>query len=293
MKKVVLYIMLAATCFATMEVALKIAGNNLDALQLTSLRFLIGGLVLLLPALAEMRRNAIHFTGRDYLWMLLLGTIGVAVSMLCFQLGVQRCNAATAAPLFCTNPLYTMVIAHLFTSEKMTRRKWLAFAICFMAVLFMIRPWDVQPGNTVPGMVLLIFSAVAFSAYTVMGKRTIRRFGAVPQTSISFLFGSLVLLTVTVITGHPVFAGVAENWQIVVYTGLVVTGLGYLMYFLALKASDATTVSITFFIKPVLAPIFAILILHETVYWNTVVGIFLLITASVITLLDTLRNRAQ
>ena len=162
-----------------------------------------------------------------------------------------------------------------------------------MAVLFMIRPWDVQPGNTVPGMVLLIFSAVAFSAYTVMGKRTIRRFGAVPQTSISFLFGSLVLLTVTVITGHPVFAGVAENWQIVVYTGLVVTGLGYLMYFLALKASDATTVSITFFIKPVLAPIFAILILHETVYWNTVVGIFLLITASVITLLDTLRNRAQ
>ena len=293
MKKVVLYVILAATCFATMEIALKIAGSNLDALQLTSLRFLIGGLVLLLPALAEMRRNAIRFTGRDYLWMLLLGTVGVAVSMLCFQLGVQRCNAATAAPLFCTNPLYTMVIAHLFTSEKMTRRKWLAFAISIVAVIFMIRPWDVQPGNTVLGMVLLIFAAVSFSAYTVMGKRTIRQFGAVPQTSVSFILGSLVLLTITVLTGHPVFAGVAANWQVVVYTGLVVTGLGYLAYFLALKASDATTASITFFIKPAIAPVFAILILHETVYWNTVVGIVLLIAASVITLLDTLRGRAQ
>ena len=48
--------------------------------------------------------------------------------------------------------------------------------------------------------------------------------------------------------------------------------------------SDATTGSMTFFIKPVIAPILAMLILHETILWNTVVGIILLIIASTLTL---------
>lgn len=62
--------------------------------------------------------------------------------------------------------------------------------------------------------------------------------------------------------------------------------MGYIIYFLAIRESDASTGSITFFIKPAIAPVFAILLLHESVYWNTVVGIVLLIVASVITITD-------
>ena len=38
---------MTAFLFGTMEIALKIGGNTFDPLQLTGLRFLIGGLVLL------------------------------------------------------------------------------------------------------------------------------------------------------------------------------------------------------------------------------------------------------
>lgn len=287
MKKVVTYIILAAFLFGTMEIALKIAGSTFDSIQLTFLRFLIGGLVLAPFGVAEIRKDNIKITKGDWLWLLLVGIMGIAISMLAFQIGVQHCNASTAAALICLNPLFTMVIAHFFTSEKMDKAKGLAFFIGIVAAVFMIRPWDVQPGNTVFGMGTMLLASVTFAAYTVMGKKTIGRIGTFAQTSISFILGSLVLLLVLIPMGRPVFAHITEQPLVLLYCGIVVTGLGYLFYFLAIRYSDATTGSIAFFIKPAIAPVLAVAILGEHVYWNTIVGIVLLITASVITLRDT------
>lgn len=291
MKKVVFCIIMAASIFATMEVALKIGGSGLDSFQLTAVRFLIGGLVLAPPAYLESRHSGYRLKLKDTAWMAVLGIIGIAVSMVAFQMGVLRCNASTSAPLFCTNPLFAMVIAHIFTTEKMDRLKWISFALGIIAAVFMIRPWDVQEGNTVSGMIIMLFAAVTFAAYTVMGKRSIARIGTYTQTSVSFIVGSLILLIVTGVLGHPIISGLAENLAVVLYCGIVVTGIGYLFYFLAIRYSDASTGSITFFIKPAIAPVFAVIILHETVYWNTVVGIILLIAASVITITDTVLKR--
>lgn len=293
MKKVITCIIMAAAIFATMEVALKIGGNGLDSFQLTAVRFLIGGLVLVPPAVLESRRSGYMLNAKDIGWMALLGVVGIALSMVAFQMGVLRCNASTAAPLFCTNPLFAMVIAHLFTSEKMDTRKWIAFALGIIAAIFMISPWSVQEGNTVSGMAIMIFAAVTFAAYSVMGKRSIGRIGTYTQTSVSFIVGSLILLAITAATGRPVTEGLAENIVVVLYCGIVVTGIGYLFYFLAIRYSDASTGSITFFIKPAIAPVFAVLILHETVRWNTIVGIILLVTASVITITDTVLKRKE
>lgn len=293
MKKVIACIIMAAAIFATMEVALKIGGSGLDSFQLTAVRFLIGGLVLVPPAILESRRSGYRLNAKDIAWMALLGVVGIALSMVAFQMGVLRCNASTAAPLFCTNPLFAMVIAHLFTTEKMDTRKWIAFALGIIAAVFMISPWSVQEGNTVSGMAIMLFAAVTFAAYSVMGKRSIGRIGTYTQTSVSFIVGSLILLVVTAATGRPVTEGLAENIWVVLYCGIVVTGIGYLFYFLAIRYSDASTGSITFFIKPAIAPVFAVIILLETVRWNTVAGIILLVTASVITITDTVLKRKE
>ena len=98
MKKVVTYIILTAFLFGTMEIALKIAGSTFDSIQLTFLRFLIGGLVLAPFGVAEIRKDNIKITKGDWLWLLLVGIMGIAISMAWhFQIGVQHCNASTAA----------------------------------------------------------------------------------------------------------------------------------------------------------------------------------------------------
>ena len=278
---VIICVLLTAFCFSTMEVALKLGGGGLDSLQLTFLRFLIGGLILLPFGIKE---NAEKPEPGDLAWVSLVGIMGIPISMLCFQLGVERCNAATAATIMSLNPLITMLFAHFFLGDKLTRNKKIAFCLGVLAGIFLMRPWDVQEGNTPLGMILMVAAASTFSLYGIMGKRTIARVGTFRQISLSFLIGSFVLLIIMLFMGRPVVANVAENLPLVLYVGIFVTGVGYLCLNTAIKISDATTGSIAFFIKPVMAPIFAVLILQESILWNTVVGIIFLIGASALTL---------
>ena len=280
MKKVYLYIFLAAFFYGTMETALKLAGNELDPLQLTFLRFFIAGIVFLPIAIRELRQNRIKLTRNDYLYLWLLGIMNVPFFTVAFQLGIMWSNASTAAVIFSVNPVFTMIFAHFMAGELFTKQKAKVIAVGMVGLFLMMRPWDIQGGNTIQGMLLSLTAAVFFGLYTVMGKKITAKIGIMPQTSFSFIFGSLTLLVVMFFIGSPVIAGVKENIWIVIYTSFAVTCLGYLFYFLAIKNSDAVTGSITFFLKIVIAPIIAVIVLDEHLMWNTYIGIAFMLLAS-------------
>lgn len=285
MKKVVVYIFISATLFSTMEVVLKIAGNHLDAFQLTFIRFLIGGLFLLPFALLEIKKYQTVITKKDLLHMLAMGVVCICVSMVFFQLGVENSKASTAAVIFCINPMFTMLFAHFITEEKLNRVKVIALGFGLLGIVFMINPLNIEPGNTFLGISFTIIAAVTFGLYSAMGRTSIRRLRGITQTSFGFLFGSIVMVPVLLIMDRPIVAGIsADNIWMILYIGIMVTGLGYLFYFLAMGASDAATASIVFFVKPALAPIFAVITLHEVIGINGYIGILFIFIGSYINL---------
>lgn len=83
--KSVLFIIITAVCFGTMEIALKFGAEDFTALQMTFLRFFIGGLFLLPFALHDIRKRKIRITKGDMLYLAALGLIGVCLSMTCFR----------------------------------------------------------------------------------------------------------------------------------------------------------------------------------------------------------------
>ena len=283
--KVYIGVIMAAFLFGTMEIALKIAGSSIDSFQLTAVRFFIGGLLLLPFAIKEMRDNDIRLDIKQFLYLGLVGIICIPVSMLIFQIGVLKSNAATASVLISMNTLFTLIFARIIDNEKISRNKIIAIFVGIIGALFMIKPWDMQEGNTVLGVVLVLIGAAAFGLYTVMGKKATDQVGIFVQTSFSFIEGSIVLTVINLIIGKPIIAGInMDNILPVLYVSVFVTGLGYLFYFIAIKYSNAVTGSVTFFIKPAIAPILAVLILHESIYWNSIVGIILVLIASFVNL---------
>ena len=162
MKKLVLFILLSAGLFSTMEVTLKIAGNQLDAFQLTFVRFIIGGFFLLPFALTEIKKYKIKFNIRDFGHMFLMGVVCICISMIFFQLGVENSNASTAAVIFCINPMFTMIFVHLLTDEKLNKNKIIALLIGLIGIAFMINPLNMDKGNTFVGVSFTIISALTF-----------------------------------------------------------------------------------------------------------------------------------
>jgi len=178
-----------------------------------------------------------------------------------------------------------MIFAHFITEEKLNRTKMIALTFGLLGIVFMVNPMNLEPGNTVLGVIYTILSAIFFGLYSAMGRTSIRRLRGITQTSLSFLLGSMVMVPILLIMDRPIIAGVsAENIWMVLYTGIMITGLGYLFYFLAMEISDAATASIVFFVKPALAPIIAVIALHEVVGVNGFIGILFIFIGSYINL---------
>ena len=213
--------------------------------------------------------------------------------MVLFQMSIMSSNASTVSVLICTSPFFVMLFAHLYTDEKLNREKLTVLAIALIGIVFMLRPWDVQEGNSMFGMVLMLLAAFFFGAYTVAGKTLVSRMGLMAQTSFSFLIGSLILLVIILFMGRPVLAGVPDNLPIILYVGIMVTGLGYFCYFKSIAMSDAATGSFAFFLKPAIAPVLARIILGETILWNTVAGIVLILIASLLNIMGQKKRSAQ
>jgi drug/metabolite transporter (DMT)-like permease len=294
-KTTLLFILLAALIFSTMEVALKLAGSTLDAFQITFLRFLIGGLFLLPFAVRERRGmaagGAAPIAPKIWLYMILLGAVNVPFSMVFFQLGVVHSNASTAAVIFCCNPVFTMIFSHLLTKDdKMNVRKGVCLLFGMIGIVLMIRPWQIQPGNTLEGTIFSVIAAFAFALYSVLGTKTLAKTGVFTQTAAAFLFGSLILLPILLLLGKPVVLGIADNLPLLLYVSVVVTGAGYLIYFLIIRRSGAVSASVVFFLKPVLAPIIAVIILREQITWNILAGIAFILIASWLLLYHKPRN---
>ena len=297
MKKILFYVILSATLFSSMEVALKVAGSDFDAFQLTFLRFAMGGLFLLPFALFKIRsRNAKTptITKKDYFYLLVLGVICIPIAMVFFQLGIIYSNALTAAVVFSVNPVFTVAFAHFITDEKLTKMKSISLSIGLLGIFFMIAPWNMAPGNSILGSAYSILAAALFGLYSALSRRSIHKIGGLTQTAISFILGSTVMIPLLLILDKPIFARISsDNILLLLYVGIMVTGVGYLVYFLAMEKGDAITASFVFFIKPGLAPIFAIIFLHESLRINDLIGILLVFLASYIILRENKKKASK
>lgn len=282
-KKEIIYIIITALLFSTMEVALKIAGSGLDSFQLTFIRFLLGGLFLLPFAFREMKQRSVRLGKGDILYLLALGIICICISMLFFQLAIMRANANLIAILISSNPIFTMIFAHFIVDDKFTRKKAIVLVVSMIGVAIVANPFHLGEGNTIIGILLGIIASVTFGLYSAMGKLRIEKIGDIAQTSLSFLLGSAVMLVIMLLMHKPVIAGIGtDNLILILYLGIAVTGIGYYLYFEAIHMCGPSNASIVFFLKPVFAPVVALIFLQEAITWNIVVGILFILAGSYI-----------
>lgn len=306
MKKGYLYIILATFFFSTMEIALKISAGDYNAIQLTLLRFLIGALILLPLSLREIKQKKLVFKPGDLAFFLLTGFICVIVSMILFQMGIIYSEASVAAVLFSCNSVFVVLFAYLLLTEKIYRHTIISIIVSVAGMLVIINPAHLSGSGV--GIALSLGAAVTFALYNVVGRTRSERYGGITLTCFSFFFGCAEMLLLVVFSHIPAVSGwfnekglsVFANIPLLsgitlsslpglIYVGIFVTGLGYTFYFLAMEQTSAATAALVFYIKPVLAPIFALIILNEPITPQMIGGIVLIIVGSVISFVPGIR----
>ena len=291
------YVVLCALIFSFVEVALKHTAGMFHPMQITVLRFLLGGAVLLPFALRVMRARGAAFTHGDAVFFALLGFLFVCVAMSFYQLAIVYAPASVVAVLFSCNPIFITVLAGLMLREPIRKNHVLALWLEAVAVLLIVDPFRARLDAR--GVAFALSSAALFALYSVLGKKRAARLGGIAITSLCSLFGGAELLLILLLgrtgagsafftrLGLALYADVplistlsAESLPWLLYLGVVNTGLGFVFHMLAMEKTSAQTASLVFFLKPMLAPLFALLFLHEEILLNVWLGILCFLIGS-------------
>lgn len=298
-----LYIVLCALIFSLVEIALKSVGGVFHPLQITYIRFLMGGAVLLPFAKRTLRAHGARLGARDYVFFAVMGFLFVDVAMMLYQMAVTHTKASVVAVLFSCNPIFVTMLARPILHEPIRKNHVIALCLEVLAAVIIIDP--LHTSLSLLGCTLALTSALLFALYSTLAKRRqIPRVGGITVTCFCSLFGGVELLLLLLLgrtaagaaffgalgldlfVGVPLLAGISvPTLPALLYIGAINTGIGFVCHALAMEKTSAQTASLIFLLKPMLAPVFAMLILHEEITVNMRVGIVCFLIGSAIAIL--------
>lgn len=199
--------------------------------------------------------------------------------------------ALTALIAICSAPLGIAVLARTLLGEHLSVRTIVSLGIGITGTALLIAGprgvADVGP-RFVGGVALALTAGLAYAVYVVIAKRSLARTAPLPLAAVTFLFGALWLAPVLAIVEQPVRQVVA-GWPLLLYLGVVTTGLAYAAYTTGLTTVPAAVAGVVSLLEPLTATALGVLVFGERLGLLGVAGAALLLAA--LLLLTTARDR--
>ncbi|KQR69013.1 DMT family transporter [Rhizobium sp. Leaf341] len=202
---------------------------------------------------------------------LVLGLLNNAIPHSFIFLGQTQIGAGLASILNATTPIWTVLLAHAFTSdEKLSPRKIGGTALGLAGTVLLIGPSALghldATSNGIPlwALILPLGAAVSYGLAGIYGRRF--RGLAPPVTAAGQLTAStLIMLPVSLLSDHPWTLAMPPMTTIlaILALALVSTAYGYILFFRIMARAGATNTSLVTLLVPPSALLFGLAFLGE------------------------------
>jgi drug/metabolite transporter (DMT)-like permease len=243
-----------------------VAVRELPTFTIVASRVGLAALVLLLAL--RLAGLALLRDPRAWRAFLAMGLLNNALPFSLIVWGQAHVASGLASILNATTPLFTVLVAHLLTTdERLTAWRLVGVAVGFAGVVLMIGPDALRGfGSDVLAQLACLAAALSYACAGVYGRR-FRAMGIAPlQTAAGQLVASsLVLVPVALLLDRPWTLPMpgAGTWAAMVALAILSTAIGYILYFRILARSGATNVLLVTFLVPVSAILLGALVLDE------------------------------
>jgi drug/metabolite transporter (DMT)-like permease len=262
------FCLLWSSAFAVAKLALA----DCPPLLLLTARFLLAGLVIVGAAAVNGARW--HLGGRDLLVLAVFGIANNALYLGLSYLGMRDVSAGLSAIIISANPVLTSALAAFFLKEPMTWRKAAGLLLAAAGVALIVESRVGSGSDSPAGIGFLAGALLAIVTGTILFKRLAPKGGLWIGNGVQNLVGGLALAPFAL-----TFEGVSQitpSWKLLIalaYLVLMVSVLGYLLWFHLLTISSATAASAYHFLMPPLGLFFGWLLLGERIEAIDLVGI--------------------
>ena len=261
----------ALVAFAANSVICRLALGEavIDPASFTAVRLISGGLVLGLVVALQSRSRPL---GGPKIKL----TLGWAPAMLfiyavSFSYAYTELNTATGALiLFGTVQLYLIGYRVIF-GHSLAWQEWLGIVIAIMGFLVLMLPSFSRPSTL--GFLLMSLAGVAWAMYTLEGKKSER---PTADTAGNFLVSIPFALILFAIGGQ--FDSMTwHGFWLAVSSGAVASGIGYAVWYLALKNLSVTQAAVAQLSVPVIAAIGGVLFVAELITMSLAISTLLVL----------------
>jgi drug/metabolite transporter (DMT)-like permease len=257
--------------------AIKIGLAGVPPFLGAGLRFLIATVIVAI--VVAVRGMPHRLTRADRICILSTGLLVFWIDYAAVYWAEEFISSGLTAVLFSTMPLMTAVMSAYWTrAERLHPRKLFGIVVGVAGTVLLFWPAERLGVMQVLGML----SALLGSLCAAINLVTVKRHGVNTDSWVLNLFG-MGLGTACLLA----MSAATESWRTVVWTTANVSALAYLavfgsviafsIYYFLLKRMDATALSLTTLVIPIVALTLGRIVLHETVVGTAVVGIVIVL----------------
>jgi drug/metabolite transporter (DMT)-like permease len=248
-------------------IAGKVGVTAIPPLALSSIRFIVAGLILL--ALARIAGSEVPW--RRWRALLALGATGVLGYNALVFVGLVAAPASDGGLIVPTlAPVLAAALAAPFAGEPLTREKILGLAASTAGVgLIVLGGAGIAPGSEarLVGDALLVGGAFCWAVYTVVGKSVLHDGSPLGITAAASFTGGLMLLPLAYIEGGLASIGdwPVRAWLAIGYLVVFATIVGFVLFYTVVERLGASRGAMTTYLVPVGTLVLAATLLGERV----------------------------
>ncbi|MBK7934994.1 MAG: DMT family transporter [Acidobacteria bacterium] len=176
----------------------------------------------------------------------------------CFSFAYLGLTAGTGALVLFGSVQMTMVAAAIVKGERPTPLEWIGLSIAVCGLIYLVLPGLASPPLT--SSMLMAAAGMAWGAYSIRGKGS-----ADPLRDTAGNFARSLLFVVPLVLLYiPALQLTLRGWLFAVLSGAVTSGVGYAVWYAALKFHTSTRAAVMQLSVPVVAAVFGIILLGET-----------------------------
>lgn len=264
--------------WSTSWVLIKWGLRDIPALTFAGLRYVLASLCLLPFVLRQPHLEALRaLPGRQWARLAVFGLLFITVTQGAQFLGLKYLPAVTVSLLLNFTPVIVALMGIELLSERPTLRQWAGIALYLTGIGVYFYPVTF-PENEALGIAFVMVAMLFNAGSSVMGRHINRegRVGPLVVTAVSMGAGSMMLLAIGLATeGVPTLS--LTNWAFVVWLAVVNTALAFPLWNHTQRTLAAVESSIINSTMLVQIAILAWLFLGETLTWQDLAGMALVI----------------
>ncbi len=261
-------LLLVAVIWGLNYVIVKISLKEMDPLIFNTARFAIGALVCWLILL--IRERDYRLTADEIKKILILG-IGVhALNQVTFVYGVARTTAATASIILATTPAWVSLFASGLKLDQYNPKIFIGIILSFLGTVFVVLNFgsvSVFSAGFLQGNILILLATIFWSLYTILVRLFFADMSAAKITAYSLTSTALFFAFISLpkLLAAPWSEFSPQAWLGMLYSGIFVFGISYVLWNSGIKAVGPTRTSVYANLPPFVSILFGRLLLGERI----------------------------